>query len=336
MARGGLIDLPSLVFRGLALLALSCLLPFFNCQLALCQEKDDGAKQPAAISAVRLGQDEARKYLVSLINRDRASAGLRPVELDEVGSAAGQSHTDEMATVGYISHWGLDGRKPVQRYSEGGGADEDGENAHLGAMDEDSKSPARVPLMSTPTYLKSDLDDIESGMFNEKPPMDGHRKNILEPQHNRVGIALSASGTEDAGRVACTQEFIDHYGDYTPIPSSLKMGQTITVAGTLQKGVHLYTVELKREDLPTPMTIKELNATYAYTEPGESVANYWLPPFQSPVPITMDTKDGCEVFSVEVSLPKKRKGLYYVRIWAKFGEKGEQHPISTRTVVVAN
>ena len=75
---------------------------------------------PAAAAAAagggpdgRLSLDEARLYLVGLINRDRASGGLRPVTLDPgPATAAAQSHADDMAAHGYLGHWGSDGSVP--------------------------------------------------------------------------------------------------------------------------------------------------------------------------------------------------------------------------------
>ena len=68
-----------------------------------------------------LSLSEARSYMLDLINRDRATANLKPLKLDIVATSAGQKHSDEMANYGYISHYNLDGKSPDQRYSENGG-----------------------------------------------------------------------------------------------------------------------------------------------------------------------------------------------------------------------
>jgi len=276
-----------------------------------------------------LGLEEARQYLVSLINRDRAFHKLKPVVLDEVASNAGQSHTDEMATNGYLAHWGMDGKKPDQRYTEGGGRDAVSENA---TADNDAVA---MPLLPHGTFQKSDMEEIENGFYNEKPPMDGHRKNILRPEHNRVGIALSLAGTAEENRYACTQEFVDHYGEFAEIPKTLKLGQTFKLEGKLDKGVHFYSVELDREDLPKPMSIAALNKTYSYSFPEESVANYWPGNYKTDAPVTLEKKDGSEVFWVDIHLPTSfKKGLYYVLVWASTDEQKEDFPVSVRTIVV--
>ena len=35
------------------------------------------------------------------------------------------------------------------------------------------------------------MEEIEASYFNETPPNDGHRRNILAPEHTHVGIALA-------------------------------------------------------------------------------------------------------------------------------------------------
>src|SRR5580658_4089514 len=78
----------------------------------------------------RLTIHEARCLMVSLVNRDRATMSLPPVELDEgPPTIAGQGHAEDMATHAYLGHWGTDGSIPEQRYNQAGGADMVFENA---------------------------------------------------------------------------------------------------------------------------------------------------------------------------------------------------------------
>src|SRR5580693_6968290 len=65
---------------------------------------------PAQAPGAKLTLEQARRFMVDLINRDRASAGLGPVELDAgPPSRAGQAHAEDMARNGYLGHWGTDG-----------------------------------------------------------------------------------------------------------------------------------------------------------------------------------------------------------------------------------
>src|SRR5437660_1244421 len=74
-----------------------------------------------AVQDGRLSLDEARQYMVELINRDRAALERKPVRLDPVAMDAGQKHADEMALNRYMAHWDLAGKLPDQRYAEQGG-----------------------------------------------------------------------------------------------------------------------------------------------------------------------------------------------------------------------
>ena len=67
--------------------------------------------------------EQARRYVLALVNHDRAEHGLAPVVMDDAASRAGQRHAEDMARVGYTAHWGSDGSVPEQRYSEAGGSD---------------------------------------------------------------------------------------------------------------------------------------------------------------------------------------------------------------------
>src|SRR5258708_7064189 len=92
-----------------------------------------------------LSPSAARRYMVELINRDRASMGVGPVSLDEgAPTRAGQAHADDMAKHGYLGHWGTDGSVPEQRFTEAGGVDMVLENASC-FIDEKIRSLDRAP-----------------------------------------------------------------------------------------------------------------------------------------------------------------------------------------------
>ena len=77
-------------------------------------------------------------------------------------------------------------------------------------------------------------EPTDCGTSNEKPPSDGHRKNILKPFHKRVGVGIAQPApTPTEIPVPCfSQEFIDPYGRYAPIPTTLHPGQMLHVEGS--------------------------------------------------------------------------------------------------------
>lgn len=269
---------------------------------------------------------QAREYMVSLINRDRQSQKFGPVTLDLVASGAAQAHTDEMVAYGYAGHFGLDGKKPPERYTEGGGADYDAENAFGPGAYDCSNSMARgapsgaqtgpIPIAADPHFQKKTIEEIEGIFFNEQPPNDGHRQNTLQPSHNRVGIALSVATGRGSTWVAGTQEFVDHYGTYAPLPAAVHMGDAFDVEGTLEKGYSVQSIVLRQEALPQPMTIAQLNATYSYGAPQTILVSYF-PQYDPAHPVsTTDTPAG-QSFRAHIAIPSSwQPGLYYVEIWA--------------------
>lgn len=261
----------------------------------------------------------AREYMLKLINRDRFTLGLSPVVMDEIASKAGQLHSDEMAKFGYLSHWGLDGKKPDQRYTEAGGRDADAENAS-------GLSWTPPPVASPQEFNEAQLEQSELGFFGEKPPLDGHRTNIIDPAHTAVGLGLTVAG----GVLYCTQEFINHYGEYSDIPNTLKPGDKFTLTGKLASGTHLYSIDLRREGFPKPMSRAELSKTYAYTIPDTTVADYF--PNAGEHQITINSLEGCEQFSIEISTEKSwKQGVYYVLIFASLPTAKKLEIISLRT-----
>jgi uncharacterized protein YkwD len=270
---------------------------------------------------------EARRYMLALINRDRASQGLGPVELDEgPPTAAGQAHAEDMVRLGYLGHWGSDGSVPEQRHTEAGGSDMVLENA-LCFTDEAKRTADPKPLIDP-----KQIERAESLFFDEVPPNDGHRKNILKPAHTKVGIG-AAQSTETAKELAVpcfAQEFVDGYGTYAPLPRTAKIGATVHVEGTLVAGARPTGVGVARIVLPRPIPASELNRRRSYPVP-KPYQMYWGPGFVTPVQV----KIAGPKLAIDVPLSDKGEpGLYEVSVWAKIGGSEEQTMVSLRTILV--
>lgn len=251
--------------------------------------------------------------------------GLPPVELDEgPPTAAGTRQAEDMAKHGFLGHWGTDGSVPEQRYTEAGGTDFDSENVLC--FTDQKKRSVDPHAMIDPDKIASS----EALFFNEKPPNDGHRKNILKPQHKKVGIGVAqpfATATEIA--VPCfAQEFVDPYGTYAAIPKKAKVGSTLHVEGTVHAPATFSGVGLARIDLPKPVPVAELNTRRSYPTP-DPFQMYWPPGFKTPIPIVV--KDGH--FTVDVPLSNGGKpGLYEVSVWGKLPGSNDFVMLSLRTL----
>lgn len=288
--------------------------------------------QPARIErpSKRLSIPEARTYMLALINRDRASQGLGPVTLDEgAATAAGQAHAEDMAKLGYLGHWGSDGSVPEERHTAAGGADMVLENA-LCFTDEQRRT-----LDASPTIDPAQIERAESLFFDEVPPNDGHRKNILKPAHTRVGIGVAQPvETDKEIAVPCfAQEFVDGYGTYAALPKKAKAGATVHVEGVLAEGARPSGVGVARIAAPKPLTPAELNKRRSYPVP-KPFQMYWGPGFVTPIQVKMDGPR----FSIDVPLADKSQagqaGLYEISVWAKLGGSEENTMVSLRTILV--
>jgi uncharacterized protein YkwD len=294
----------------------------------------EGAPPPGKIAPVERPQAgatltlaQARKYMVKLINRDRASMGLTAVELDEgPPTRAGQAHAEDMAKNGYLGHWGTDGSVPEQRFTESGGADMVLENSSC-FTDEKTRT-----LDHSPRIDPRNVEQAEDMFFHEQPPHDGHRKNILKPWHRRVGIGIAqpiATATEIP--VPCfAQEFIDPYGTYGTIPKKARIGETLHVQGTVAAPATFAGVGLARVDAPAPLEPSELNTRRSYPVPTP-YQMYWPPGFETPIPVKVTGSR----FQVDLPLSEKgRAGMYELSVWASFPGSQELVMIGLRTMQV--
>lgn len=265
--------------------------------------------------------------MLALINRDRASQGLGPVELDEgAPTRAGQRHAEDMARLGFLGHWGSDGSVPEQRHTEAGGADMVLENA-LCFTDETKRALDAAPLIDP-----KEVERAESLFFDEVPPNDGHRRNILKPAHTRVGVGIAqpvATPTELA--VPCfTQEFVDGYGTYAPLPKVAKVGDVVRVEGTLTNGARPTGVGVARVAAPKPLPASELNRRRSYPVPKPQTM-YWGPGFVTPIV----AKIAGPKIAIDVPLSDHgQPGLYEISVWAKLGTSEDQTMVSLRTILV--
>lgn len=269
-----------------------------------------------------MGLEEARRYVCALINRDRAAAGLPPVRLDDAATRAGQGHAEDMAAHGFTAHIGSDGSVPEQRYTEAGGRQMVMENVGCFA-----DGTAR-PLADNPVFPAEGLERIEHAFMDERPPNDGHRRNILTPWHTSVGIGLAQTVGIDVPCMA--EELVDDLGDYGDLPRRAKVGTLLAVHGRVREPARVAGVGLSRIDTPRPRSAAELNRTHSYAIP-KPYATYFPRGFKSPIPLEIRG----DTFRIEVPLSDDgRRGLYGVSVWANLPGKPGLQMISLRTLTV--
>lgn len=220
----------------------------------------------AKVTSTDISQIE--RNVVTLINEDRRKAGLSPVTWDETAANAARKHVEEEANTGYISHWGIDGEKPQRRYTLVGG---------LNAVDENESVTLWLQggfRGVSKDQLTSIVTEHQTAMVSEQPPNDGHRKNILDPHHTGVGIAIAVGKFG----VAMAQEFTNHYAVMTPPPLNSTPGATITLTGRILQGYQITGIYAVWEQLPQPMNRDQLMQTHTYSDPSWNNLHFFAKP----------------------------------------------------------
>jgi uncharacterized protein YkwD len=200
---------------------------------------------------------EARLKLVAQINRDRAEAGRTPVEYSPELSAAADAHCAEMLRENYTSHWNRAGLKPYMRYAVAGLREATSENVasfwcsgcDFGAQ-----------------HLLARMLESHASFMAEKPPLDGHRQSVLDPNHTHVGIGVAYG----ANGMRMIELFSARHAELFPMPLQARLNAGATVSGRVSgNGLELNSISIYYEPLPEPMTLAQLKATYAYGMPDE-------------------------------------------------------------------
>jgi uncharacterized protein YkwD len=278
------------------------------------------AARPSA-AAKLLDEPAAQRFVLELVNRDRKKAGLSSVVFDDAATRAGTAHARDMAAKGFTGHLGSDGSTPEQRYTQSGGTDFAQENAAC------LSDTVERELERKPRFDAEKLTRLHELFMAEVPPNDGHRKNILNPLHNRLGVGVAQPLA--VPQPCLTEEFVDDYGDYTPLPRVAKANTTLHVEGTVAEPLAFGGVGLGRTPLPEPLLRERLNGK-AYRIPAPDTL-YFPAGFKTPKPVTLTGRH----FSIDLDLGKQPlPGSYAVTVWAKRANSPELFMISMRTLAV--
>ncbi len=148
-----------------------------------------GPPPPAALAFVRA-------KLLAALNQHRSDMSLPAFRIDVLAEQAAQAHAEEMERVNVLRHEDTSGHNPMWRYSAlGGYAQAYGENvgwASRGVVEQ--------------ALLWSAMDELDRRMMAERPPNDGHRRNILSARYEGVGIGV-ATGPNG---VYITEDFVGY------------------------------------------------------------------------------------------------------------------------------
>jgi hypothetical protein len=209
---------------------------------------------------------ELVRYVLELVNKDRADHGLSPV--GPGNNAAAQRHAEDMLAEYYLAHWDTAGMKPYMRYTAAGGVNYEGENSAYSGWYDKSEDPARY----VPLDVKQELKELEYRMMYDDAESNwGHRDNILNARHKQVNIGIA----HDGHRLTLVQQFEGDYVELSTLPQ-LANG-VLTAAGWVSLGV-ADSVAVFYDPLPQPMTQADLQATPHSYSLGRRVVTVLPPP----------------------------------------------------------
>jgi len=240
-----------------------------------------------------------RQTLLRQINRDRRRHGLAPVKLDHLASKVADRHCREMIRKNYLSHWNTNGLKPYHRYAFAGGRDHLAENLYASSI-------RGATFKCTVTDISDRVLEGQRSFMAEKPPYDGHRKNILRGYHTHVGIGFACSNHE----FRMAEEFVDRYIALSDFATRIRRGDRRIISGKILKpGLYPVMATVDFEPFPKRKSTKELKKLGSYLD-GSSQR-----PFTTVTAWDMSFYPKTRRFYFTLDFSRARRGYYYMIIY---------------------
>lgn len=277
-----------------------------------------------------------RHEILRLINRDRIAHGLQPVQLDAEVSALGDAYCERQIRDKTTGHFDTDGQPPYMRFSFAGIDDGISENA--AAWSANYTFSARA--------LHEMARRSQAAMMAERPPHDGHRRTILDPNATHVGVGLAW----ERGEFRIVHEFVRRYVSWTrPLPRNARIGDPVFVAGKPIDGYKVEAITVHHESVPVAMPAHVANALDSYRLPKKR--REYLPQLRSFLSRRDDgtfayvreeysdgrrgdfsvRRDGSFAFNVPF---EDGEGIYTVVVWVRKGATGNAIAVSNVSIRV--
>jgi uncharacterized protein YkwD len=269
-------------------------------------------------------KQQAQIDLLQLVNKERAAAGVSTLLLDDLACLVADQHALDMATGGFLSHWGRDGRKPYHRYSSAGAVD---------AIAENVSATSNLESLDR-KYIDLTVAQAHMRMHAEIPPNDGHRRTILAPQNTHVGFGLALLGRE----LRLVELYVARYVQIELYQMRAKRKATVQIKGRLLNHKYaLYYAEIFYEPLPRPPEMGWLNAPRAYGMPDDftilrpklSAGTLYADEIEGTIKVNPDGR-----FDIPVKLNRREAGIYTVVIWVSKRSSGERFPVTNACIQV--
>ncbi|HLP10362.1 MAG TPA: CAP domain-containing protein [Flavobacteriales bacterium] len=271
-----------------------------NAEMRLMEYKDDDA-----MLKIKLNQ-------LDVINKSRREFHLQEVKLDILASRVANKTSREAALNNYHGHYNLEGQKPYHRWAFAGGYDHVTENA---AARWATKGSFEVNNDNKARYMK----DLHERFMAEPPSHDGHKKTIIEPAHNYVGIGIYLTDKQ----CRYYEEFIDRYFTFDKVPTKVKPNESFTLDITADSTNYLYHMIVYYEPFNKPMTADKASSMGSYedyTSKKELILTGWE--------LSKLKKGKSKQYSIPMKFEKE--GQYYVKIYAHDKEMKKPQEFTTK------
>jgi hypothetical protein len=263
-----------------------------------------------------------QRHLLSMVNEERAEAGLSQLKLDELACKVAQKHATEMAENDFLSHWDLAGLKPYHRYSFAGGTDATGENDASADYSKDIEAD-EMPFAAVRMHIT---------MHDEVPPHDGHRQTMLTPQHTHVGFGMAWRGLH----IRLCEVYVSRYVTIDPYPPIKRPQSRFELSGGVLDPRHsIEALDVYYEAPPQPPARSWLKTPRQYGMPQDRTTLYKKLAGHK----TYDDGSTGTIefpshgrFSVPIELSHKQPGIYTLVVWISRSET--EHPFPATQICV--
>jgi len=202
--------------------------------------------------------DPVKAQVLARINKDRADMKLPPVEWDEAASRVADAFAEAQVAEGTLGHYLINGIPPYARTALAGVLGMGAENA--------------VSWRTTGSSFKESALDLalagQADMMREKPPYDGHRRTILDPNATHVGVGYALKGNN----FRMAEEFQTRRLQELSLQRSADNPETVLFKGRPLASHSLQFVTIAHEPSPRPLPKAEASARTSYTYPDPQLA----------------------------------------------------------------
>jgi hypothetical protein len=197
--------------------------------------------------------DPVKAAVFDRINRDRTAAGLPAVAWDDGVSRVADAFCANQIRENTSGHYLTNGLPPYARTSFAG---------IFGMQFENS-----VTWKTTGSSFDDPAETLalegHASMLQEKPPYDGHRRTILDPDATHVGVGYALS----RGEFRMAQEFLVRHLVWLRLERLSPTSSVVLVRGSPVAGRRLQFVTIGWEPVPRELTRLEANGRTSYSYP---------------------------------------------------------------------